>query len=62
MSEGTVWVLLAAVWVATSLAGGAVLALLAKRIHPSLVWRRLWVVYSGLLGFLVAAVMLIALW
>ena len=62
MSATTVWVLLVGVWVVTSLAGGAVLAWLAKRIHPSLIWRRLWVVYSGLLGFLVAAVMLIALW
>lgn len=62
MSATTVWVLLVAVWAATSLAGGALLAVLAKRIHPSLIWRRLWIVYSGLLGFLVAAVMLIALW
>ena len=62
MSATTVWVLLVAVWVVTSLAGGALLAVLAKRIHPSLIWRRLWIVYSGLLGFLVAAVMLIALW
>lgn len=62
MSATTVWGLLVAVWVVTSLAGGALLAVLAKRIHPSLVWRRLWIVYSGLLGFLVAAVMLIALW
>ena len=62
MSQTTVWVLLVAVWAVTSLAGGALLAVLAKRIHPSLIWRRLWIVYSGLLGFLVAAVMLIALW
>ncbi|MGK7313210.1 MAG: hypothetical protein ACN0LA_13305 [Candidatus Longimicrobiales bacterium M2_2A_002] len=62
MSATTAWVLLVAAWAVTSLAGGALLAVLAKRIHPSLIWRRLWVVYSGLLGFLVAAVMLIALW
>ena len=62
MSATTVWGLLVAVWVVTSLAGGALLAVLAKRIHPSLIWRRLWIVYSGLLGFMVAAVLLIALW
>ena len=62
MSETTVWVLLGVTWAVTSLAGGALLAVLAKRIHPALIWRRLWVVYSGLLGFLVAAVMAIALW
>lgn len=62
MSGATVWVLLALVWVLTSLAGGALLALLAKRIHEGLNWYRLWLVYSGLLGFMVAAIMAIALW
>ena len=62
MSEGLVWTLLVGVWVLTSLAGGAALAWLAKRIHPALSWHRLWIVYSGLLGFMVAVVMAIALW
>ncbi len=62
MSPALVWALLGAVWVGTSLAGGAVLAWLAKRIHPGLSWHRLWIVYSGLLGFMVAAIMAIAWW
>lgn len=62
MSPALVWALLAAVWVGTSLGGGAVLALLAKRIHPGLSWHRLWIVYSGLLGFTVAAILAIAWW
>jgi hypothetical protein len=30
--------------------GGALLALLAKRIHPRLSFRKMWVFYSVLLG------------
>ena len=59
MSATTAWVLLALVWVGTSLLGGAVLASLAKQIYEGLSWRRLWIVYSGLLAFLVAAIMAI---
>jgi hypothetical protein len=62
VSATAVWVFLVSVWVSTSLGGGALLALLAKRIHPGLSWHRLWIVYSGLLGFMVAAVMAIAWW
>ena len=61
MSLTAVWGTLVGVWVLTSLVGGAALALLAKRIHPGLSWHRLWIVYSALLGFMVAVVMLIAL-
>lgn len=62
MSAVTAGVLLAIVWVVTSLVGGAILASLAKRIYSGLSWRRLWIVYSGLMGFMVAAVMAIAWW
>ncbi|MFO7892930.1 MAG: hypothetical protein R6U63_04285 [Longimicrobiales bacterium] len=62
MSTVTAGALLAIVWVATSLVGGAILASLAKRIYAGLSWRRLWIVYSGLMGFMVAAVMAIAWW
>ena len=51
---------LAALWLACSLGGGAVLALLARRIHPSLSVRKLWVFYSTLLAVTVAAVLAIA--
>jgi hypothetical protein len=54
--------LLAAVWLMASLGGGAVLALLAQRIHPSLSFPRLWVFYSAILAFTVAAVLAIAWW
>lgn len=60
MTRELAWTLLAVVWLATSALGGAVLALLAKRIHPSLNYRRLWLVYGALLAFTVAAVMGIA--
>lgn len=62
MSAVTAGVLLAMVWAATSLVGGAILASLAKRIYSGLSWRRLWIVYSGLMGFMVAAIMAIAWW
>lgn len=62
MSPTLAAVLLAAAWLAVSVMGGAVLALLAKRIHPSLNFRRLWLVYAALLAFTVAAVMAIAWW
>ncbi|HSH44899.1 MAG TPA: hypothetical protein VK966_03530 [Longimicrobiales bacterium] len=52
--------LLAGVWLLCSLGGGILLALLARRIHPSLSLRRLWVFYSALLGLSVAAILAIA--
>ena len=62
MSAGLALALLGAVWLICSLAGGAMLALLAKRIHPALSYRRLWLFYSGILAFTVAAVLAIAWW
>lgn len=60
MNAGAATLLLAVVWLACSLGGGAVLALLAKRIHPSLSVHRLWVFYSALLALTVAAALAIA--
>ncbi len=54
--------LLVLAWLATAAAGGLVLALLARRIHPSLNVRRLWLVYSALLAFAVGVVMAIGWW
>ena len=51
--------LLVLMWVGASLGGGAVLALLAKRVHPRLSYRKMWVFYSGLLG--VSAALLFAI-
>lgn len=62
MSPTLIAALLAVVWLGCSLGGGALLALLAKRIHPGLSFRRLWLFYSALLGFSVAAVLAIAWW
>lgn len=47
---------MAVLWVLASTTGGALLALLAKRLHPALSFRRLWVFYAGLLGAFVALV------
>jgi hypothetical protein len=47
-------------WAACSMGGGALLALLARRLHPSLSLRKLWIFYTVLLGFAVAAVLAIA--
>lgn len=61
MTFGTAYILLAALWVVTSLAGGALLALIAKRGHPALSTRKLWIFYSALLAFAVGVVFAIAL-
>lgn len=50
MSTTVAYLLLALLWVAASAVGGALLALLAKRLHPGLSFRRLWVFYGILLG------------
>lgn len=50
-----VYLFLASLWLALSLGGGALLALLARRIHPSLSFRKLWLFYAGLLGLGAAA-------
>lgn len=59
-ADAELYAILAVVWIGSSLAGGALLALLAKRIHPALVFARLWLFYSGLLAVAVAAFFAIA--
>jgi hypothetical protein len=54
-----VW-LLVLFWAAASMGGGALLAVLARRLHPSLSLRRLWIFYTALLALTVAAVLAIA--
>ena len=58
---GAVPLVLAALWLAGSIAGGALLALLAKRMHPALSFLELWLFYAALLGFAVAAILGVAL-
>lgn len=62
MISGMAPALLAAAWILCSVGGGAVLALLAQRIHPALRFGRLWLFYSAVLAFTVAAVVAIAWW
>jgi hypothetical protein len=52
--------LLLLVWAILSMTGGVLLALLARRLHPALSLRRLWIFYSVLLGITVAGVLAIA--
>ena len=54
-----VWIVLLMVWTAASSGSGFLLALLAKRIHPALSLRKLWLFYTALMAMLVAAVFLI---
>lgn len=60
-SPMVLWVLGLA-WFSAAVFTGMLLALLARRIHPSLSLGRLWVVYTLLMGFLVAFVMLLGLY
>lgn len=55
------YVLLGVFWIAAACGGGALLALLARRMHPSLSFRRLWVFYSGLLAIGTAVLFLIGI-
>ena len=54
MSYTLAYAVLAVVWLGASVAAGALLALLARRMHPSLSFRRLWVFYSALLAIATA--------
>ena len=54
--------ILALVWMTASAGTGVLLALLAKRIHPSLSLVRLWFFYTILMAVLVAVVLIIGWW
>ncbi|MBI4540319.1 MAG: hypothetical protein HY704_12520 [Gemmatimonadetes bacterium] len=54
------YLVLLLVWVVAAAATGAALALLAKRMHPTLSFRKLWVFYSTLMAVAVAGVLIIA--
>jgi len=56
--SAAVW-LLVLVWAVAVMGGGALLALLARRIHPSLSLVRLWLFYTVLLGFAATIIMVI---
>jgi len=46
---------------AASLGGGALLAMLALRLHPALSFRKMWLFYSGLLALAAAALFAIGI-
>lgn len=50
---------LSLVWVAASSVTGFLLALLARRVHPSLSLGKLWFFYTVLMGVLVAFVLIV---
>lgn len=60
MTDRLAIALLLLFWAVCSMGGGALLALLARRLHPSLSLRKLWIFYTALLGFAVAGVLAIA--
>jgi len=60
-NDPTVVAVLILVWALSALGTGFLLAMMAKKIHPALSLRRLWMFYSLLMGFLVALVMILGL-
>lgn len=50
---------LAGLWIVAACGSGFLLALLARRVHPTLSLPRLWIFYSALMGFLVAVVLVV---
>jgi hypothetical protein len=50
------WLIVGAAWMLGTFGGGWVLALLYKRLHPSLAFYKLWALWSMVLGALVALV------
>jgi hypothetical protein len=61
VSEPLLYSTLAIIWLGSSIGGGALLALIAKRMHPAPAFHRLWLFYTALLAFAVAAFLAIAL-
>lgn len=58
-SSPVVLLVIGLVWISAAVVTGMILALMARRIHPSLSLGRLWVFYTLLMGFLVAFVMIL---
>jgi hypothetical protein len=58
-SDPRVLTVLILVWMVSAMGSGLALAFMARRIHPALSLRRLWIFYSLLMGFLVAVVMIL---
>ncbi len=57
--DAVAWVVLLGVWCAAATGSGYLLARLAKRIHPDLSFRKLWLLYTVLMAFFAALVLLL---
>lgn len=53
-SPGAQWAAVAAAWLLGTFGGGAALAWLYKRLHPTLAFYKLWAFWSATLGGAVA--------
>ena len=62
MVDLVVIIILALVWMTAAAGTGALLALLARRIHRGLSLVRLWFFYTVLMAVLAAVVLLIGWW
>ena len=55
------YIILGMTWLGTSIAGGAVLALLAKRIHKTISFQKNWLFFSALLAIVTAMIFGVAI-
>jgi hypothetical protein len=51
------WMVLGAAWMVGAFGGGAALAWLYKRLHPSLAFYKLWAMWTTVLGAIVALIL-----
>jgi hypothetical protein len=55
------WLLVGAAWMAGAFGGGAALAWLYKRLHPSLAFYKLWALWTAVLGGAAALVFMLGI-
>lgn len=55
------WLIVAAAWLVCSFGSGALLAILYKRLHPSLSFHRLWAFWTVATSLLAAVLYLVGL-
>jgi hypothetical protein len=60
MSPRSAWLAISAVWLACAFGGGALLALLYRRLHPSLSFHKLWALWTTVLSLAAALVFWLA--
>ena len=57
MSERLGWALIGAAWLLCAFGGGAALAALYKRLHPTLSFHKLWALWTVVLSLAAAAIL-----